>query len=143
MKYKTIMNRPLIKLTIEKFEYLRDWYILRRVEHDGIEWNEVRQVPLYRNDPAHTYTVSYYCNSSRLEKTTDVEGVAYEWAAIAIAIRARKNQEFKRCGVKFVPTGAKLYSPRNSHIFPIVSFESVDYLADQIEKVLNAKTDSE
>lgn len=72
----------------------------------------------------------------------DVEGTADEWRAIAVAIRARKRESFKRAAVAGAGPGklVTLWSPRNAcgandHVE--LTAEEADALAAQIDQLLS------
>lgn len=109
-----------MKLTLSKSDAMDDWYVIERAEHDGRSWLE------NKGDYA-----SLMC-SSRFSDA-DVEGTAYEMRKIAEAIRARRDESFKRVGVSFKPDGVHFCSPRNSQRDGVVSIEEADDLAGIIE----------
>ena len=109
-----------MKIVMKKSEWLDDWYLIVKAEHDRREWME-------RAGP----------NSSRFmcsERISDacVEGNAEEMICIAEAIKARTLCHFERCAVAFWPDGVHFWSPRNSSEDGVVSIEEADELADQI-----------
>lgn len=109
-----------MKIVMKKSEWLDDWYLIVKAEHDGREWME-------RTGP----------NSSRFmcsERISDacVEGSEEEMLGIAQAIKLRERRSFGRCAVAFLSDGVHFWSPRNSSEDGVVSVEEADELADQI-----------
>ena len=109
-----------MKIVMKKSEWLDDWYLIVKAEHDGREWRE-------RTGP----------NSSRFmcsERISDacVEGDAEEMVCIAEGVKARERRSFGRCAVAFHPDGVHFWSPRNSGEDGVVTVEEADELADQI-----------
>lgn len=122
---------PPDALTMKKSEWLDDWYIIERAEHDGREWME-------RNGP----------NSSTLRcsarfSDADVEGSAYEMLALAEAIEQRSRNSFKRCAVRIEGERAYFCSPRNSQEDGEVSLAAADVLAAEIRATLQPASTSE
>lgn len=113
----------LMKLV--KSDCSSDWYCIERVEHDHKEWIESRT----SSDGSKYLTLM--CSARICD--ADVEGTLYEMEGLALAIKARRNQHYKRCCVEFVDNGFKLNSPRNSKEYAVVSIHEADYLASQIE----------
>jgi len=109
-----------MKIVMKKSEWLDDWYLIVKAEHDGRVWLE-------KTGP----------NSSRFmmsERISDacVEGDSEEMCWIANSIIARKGCNFCRCAVRFESDGVHFWSPRNSSFDGIVSIEEADELANQI-----------
>lgn len=118
-----------IRMLIVKSDWMEDWWILEREEHDGREWFE-------RVGPNATAL----CMSSRIGNA-DVEGSAREWKEIAAAIRARGGTSSKRCAAWCKPEGVYLSSPRNSIEPTLVDYASADLLAERIEQALSPAPD--
>ena len=109
-----------MKIVMKKSEWLDDWYLIVKAEHDGQEW--------------FMRTAS---NSLRLmcsERISDacVEGDEHEMLGIAQAIKLRERRSFGRCAVAFLSDGVHFWSPRNSMEDGVVTVEEADELADQI-----------
>jgi len=110
-----------MKLTIVKSEWIDDWYVIERAEHDGREWLE-------RTGPN---SASLQC-SSRISDA-DIEGTMGEMLAIAEAIHNRESISFKRCAVEMRSDGAAFCSPRNSQRDGVCSLDDADDLAGKIK----------
>lgn len=114
------MTTESIPLTLEKSEWLTDWYLIVRAEHEGKEWME--------NDDS-----SYQC-SERISDA-DVEGYSAEMKSIAAAIEKRASFKAKRCAVEVMGDGSvHFWSPRNSTRPGIVTLADADALAQTIRK---------
>lgn len=114
-----------MKLTMRKYDTIDDWYIIERAEHDGREWME------------ETGPNSFALRRSSRITEADVEGHSYEMKAIAKAIRARRYETFKRCGVDARTSPVRFWSPRNSgYTRGECSVEEADALAAMIEATL-------
>lgn len=118
------MSAESIRMVIVKSDWMEDWWVLEREEHDGREWFE-------RVGP----NASALRMSSRIGNA-DIEGTTREWKGIAAAIRARGSDHNKRCAVSCEPEGVYLSSPRNSIEPTLVDYVSADLLADRIEESL-------
>jgi hypothetical protein len=115
------------RLVLRNCDWMDDWYVIERAEHDGRSWME----------PMGDNCFAYQC-SSRISDA-DVEGSGAEMLAIATAIESRGNERFKRCAVSFESDGVHFCSPRNSQRDGVVSAEDADDLARQIRAALGAK----
>ena len=109
-----------MKIVMKKSEWLDDWYLIVKAEHDGREWTE--RVSEY---------VSRYMCSERISDAC-VEGSEEEMLGIAQAIKLRERRSFGRCAVAFLSDGVHFWSPRNSMGDGVVSIEEADELAAQI-----------
>lgn len=121
------MTTPLaIRLTIEPFPNMDDFFALRREQHDAREWEEKSRYG------------SRYCRSDRLVPQSDVEGAGYEWQTIAFHIRNKQECSFKRVAVVPQETGWLIWSPRQSGVMEPVLIDdaSAQHLAGNIERVL-------
>lgn len=112
-----------MELTICKSVDLEDWYIIERSEHDGREWME-------STDYGSTFRTSARFSDA------DVEGSAEHMRGIAIAIRARGIEHYKRCEVDARSEPVTFCSPRNSTVDGECSLAEADLLADKIETML-------
>lgn len=111
-----------MRLTVKKSEFLTDWYVIERLEHDGREWME---------------TTGPGCMSLRLSSRfsdADVEGPSYEILAIARAIEQRSEAIFKRCSVDATSDPVKFSSPRNSRKDGECSLAEADELVITIRR---------
>lgn len=113
-----------MKLTLRKSEWLDDWYLIERAEHDGRTWLE-------KTGPSSS---SVRC-SSRFSDA-DVEGDSGEMMAIAKAIECRGRAGFKRCAVDATGDPVLFRSPRNSERDGECSPAEADELAAEIRRVL-------
>lgn len=111
-----------MRLILSPSEDLDNWWLIVRAEHDGRDWVEER-------DRGRSF---YYMRSDRPSPEADVEGTAGEMVAIAFAIRKRRDESFKRVGVKFCKDGVHIYSPKNSQHDAIITLEEADALANDI-----------
>ena len=91
-----------MKLVIKKSEWMEDWYLIERAEHDGRSWIE-------QTGP----NVAALRCSSRIGDA-DVEGTREEMLAIAAGIERREDVVFRRCAVMFSAGGVRFLSPRNT-----------------------------
>jgi hypothetical protein len=114
-----------MELTIRKSEWMSDWYIIERAEHDGREWLE----------DMGDNVLAYRC-SSRMSDA-DVEGPAAEMLAIAGAIEERSKARFKRCAVRVEGDRVFFHSPRNSREDGECSLEEADRLAAKIRAAIS------
>lgn len=119
-----------MKLAVRKSEYLPDWYIIERAEHDGREWLEP------------THYGSAFMTSARFSDA-DVEGTGAELLELAQAIEKREACYHKRCAVRFVGEKAEFWSPRNSQRHGEVSIEDADDLARQIKSSVSEERSHE
>lgn len=78
-----------MRLTIVKSEWMEDWYLIERAEHNGREWIEVTS--------PHS---SAFRRPARISDA-DVEGTASQMIDIGKAIEDRHNHSHKRCAVEF------------------------------------------
>lgn len=111
-------------LTMRKSEWLDDWYVIEKTEHEGVQ-------RIVSDGPG----VSHLFCSSRISDA-DVEGRASEMLALADAIERREIETFKRCAVDARTDRVQLWSPRNSQRPGIVSRADADALAAQIRRDL-------
>lgn len=109
-----------MKIVMRKSEWLDDWYLIVKAEHDGRVWEE-----------GVAPSVLKFMKSERISDAC-VEGSEEEMLWIATPIIARKEYEFCRCAVRFEPDGVHFWSPRNSRVDGVVSIEEADELANQI-----------
>jgi len=109
-----------MKIMMKKSEWLDDWYLIVKAEHDGREWIEKTGS-----------NSSHFMCSERISDAC-VEGDMHEMLTIARAIRVRQRSIFGRCAVAFWSDGVHFWSPRNSSEDGVVSIEEADELADQI-----------
>lgn len=119
-----------MKIVLKKSDALKDWYLIVRAEHDGLQWLE-------RTGP----------NSMRLMLSerisdADIEGSADEMLALAEAIQNRKNIEFRRCAVEFVGYEVHLWSPRNSIKEGVVSIREADEFAEHVMQELGGSNET-
>lgn len=118
-----------MKMTLRKSNCIDDWYVIEKAEHDGKEWRE------------RTSGNSSSFRSTARISDAEVEGTSAEMLAIADAIMGETACSFKRCAVTCRDGYAYLWSPRNSQHPGKVSMEDGRDLAEQIYKVIGAKTD--
>lgn len=110
-----------MKIVMEKSEWLCDWYLIVKAEHDGRVWKE------------KTGPNSYRMMCSERISNADIEGSEKEMLQIAEGILNRSNvMGLRRCAVRFEPDGVHFWSPRNSRVDGVVSIEEADELAGQI-----------
>ncbi len=119
-----------MKLTIKKSDWLDDWYVIERAEHDGCEWFEV------------TGPNSSSFNLSSRFSDACVEGTLAEMESIAAAIRGRTHESFRRCAVDATSSPVAFWSPRNSQVNGEVKREEAEDLAGQIEDVVRRTRES-
>lgn len=119
-----------MKLTIRHCDWMGDWYVIERAEHDGREWTE------------QTGPNSYALRTSARFSDADVEGDASEMLAIADAIERRDGVHFKRCSVNVDHDRVFFSSPRNSTYDGECSLAEADDLAAEIRRVLGQQTAS-
>lgn len=109
-----------------KSEYLNDWYVIERAEHDGREWMEE--------------TSPYSASLMRSARISDacVEGYGREMLALADAIDAEGEYGAYRCAVKIGQGRAMLWSPRNSSESRagVISLDCAKRLAKNIREVV-------
>lgn len=110
-------------LVIRKSEWLDDWYLIERAEHDGREWMEKVEGGMALR------------KSSRISDA-DVEGSAAEMLAIADAIDKRTAFYAKRCAVNAEEDQVRFWSPRNSTRPGKSSRDAADALARLIRTVV-------
>lgn len=104
-------------LTLRKSDHMGDWYIIEWANHADSTWIENRG------------SFDAWMTSGRMGDA-DAEGYGGEMLHIATAIEARVDEEFRRVGLRFVPGGAHIYSPRNSSdCGPVLPFDVLDALA--------------
>jgi hypothetical protein len=102
-----------------------DWYTIERAHHEGRM--ELRPT---------SYGMAFW-SSARISDAC-VEGMGYEMLAIADAIDAGIDVEFRRCAVTFTPDGVLFESPRNSTRPARVSVTSAKALAAKIRAAVTA-----
>lgn len=108
-----------MKLTIRKSEWLDDWYVIERAEHDGRKWLE--PIEGVTNGRA-------FMHSGRISDA-DVEGTRAEMLDIARAIKERGYCYHKRCAIQVDGYRAWFWSPRNSQRRAEVPLHRADALA--------------
>lgn len=106
---------------MRKSDFLDDWYLIERTEHDKRQWME----------QIDTNAFALRC-SSRISDA-DIEGSASEMRAIAEAIEKREYVSFKRCAVDAREELVKFWSPRNSQEPGTTSYAEALVLAEQIK----------
>lgn len=111
-----------MKLICRKSEWMDDWYVIERAEHDGKEWLE------------QTGKNGFSFQTSSRFSDADVEGNAKEMLAIAKAIREKGRISFKRCSVKADAEPVLFCSPRNSQEDGECRYQEAVQLAEQIER---------
>lgn len=109
-----------MKITLQKSDWLEDWYTIERAEHENRQW----LAPLGENG-------SQLMHSGRISDAC-VEGSAEEMRAIAEAIKARGSASFKRCAVHVMGGVAYFCSPRNSTRDAEIPLADADEFADQV-----------
>lgn len=115
-----------MKLTLRKSDWLDDWYVIERKEHENKQWLK----------PTHGGFA--FQRSSRISDA-DVEGTAEEMLAIAQSIKAKGRKSFKRCSVCYVSDNeVQFCSPRNSQRDGICNYEEALELANAIEAMLSS-----
>ena len=111
-----------MRLTVRSCEWMGDWYVIERAEHDGRTWME----------PTPS-GASLQC-SARFSDA-DVEGPAAEMHLIADAIERRSSAYRKRCAVEVVGEEVRFFSPRNTvGEHGIVTLAEADALAALIRQ---------
>ena len=113
-----------MELTIVKSGYIDNWYVIERAEHDGREWT-VRKGPN-----------AYGLQCSSRFSDADVEGYGEEMVVVADAIDARSSASFKRCAVDVNGEQVRFWSPRNSRMDGVVSYEEAAQLSKKIREVV-------
>ena len=116
-----------MKIKLVKSEWLDDWYLIEKAEHENKEWIEKTGDNCY----------SLRC-SSRISDA-DVEGTSAEMLAIAGAIKKRGAVSFKRAAVNCMGDKVEFWSPRNSTTPGTVTLAEADELAKQIKAELGKK----
>lgn len=111
-----------IRLTLRKCEYIDDWWIIERAEHDGRAWMEQIESG-----------VMALRTSARFSENADVEGTTSEMLEIAEAIRTRGSFSAKRCSVDATTPEVHFSSPRNSMHDGVTTIEFADELVAVIE----------
>lgn len=111
------------KLILVKSEFLDNWYVIERAEHEGIE----------RADQVGPNSYTLFC-SSRISDA-DVEGHLDQMVALADAIESSGSVSFKRCAVRIENDRAFFWSPRNSRREGETSLACALELAKQIREV--------
>lgn len=114
-----------MKLIARKSEWLTDWYVIERAEHNGA-------VGLQPMDGGFALVCA-----SRFSDA-DVEGDASEMLGIADGIETRKGFRAKRCAVRIEGDRAYFCSPRNSSVDGECLLAEADDLAVQIRAALTA-----
>lgn len=114
-----------MRIKLNKFQYLEDWYTIIRQEHEGLEWTEEVAPNCFQ-----------YMTSERISDAC-VEGTGTEMLAIAHAIKDRKSASFHRCEVFFSGGVVHFSSPRNSQVDGITSVEEADEFADAVIEYFN------
>ena len=112
-----------MKIVIRKSEWLSDWYLIERAEHNNTEWFE-----------GDEFGSSLHC-SSRLVSNASIEGTLEEMQMIAEAIFNKSKEEFKRVAADATGDMVELWSPRNSTKPGIVTYQEALDLAEQINKL--------
>lgn len=115
-----------MKITLQKSDWLEDWYTIERAQHEHRQWLE----PMGPN-------CLQFMDSGRISDAC-VEGSAEEMRAIAEAIKARGSASFKRCAVRVNGGTAYFCSPRNSTRDAEVPLADADEFADQVLATLTA-----
>lgn len=107
-----------------------DWFVIEKGsdEHDHSEWLEDLIVDGVKIGAS-------YQHSGRFSDAC-VEGDAAEMLEIAEAIERRESFYAKRCAVRCDEEGVSFWSPRNSQVTGVVSFEAADALATEIKEKL-------
>ncbi len=113
-----------MKVVLRKSEWLDDWYIIERAQHEHRQ--HLEQVG--------SNAFALMC-SSRISDA-DVEGCASEMLAIADAIEERGYSSSKRCAVDARTDRVQLWSPRNSQHPGVITYAEADELAADIRRVL-------
>lgn len=108
-----------MKITLQKSDWLEDWYTIERAEHENCQW----LAPIGGNGLQLMY-------SGRISDAC-VEGTAEEMRAIAEAIKARGSASFNRCAVQVKGDVAYFCSPRNSTRDAEIPLADADEFADQ------------
>lgn len=109
-----------MKITLQKSDWLKDWYTIERAQHENRQW----LAPLGGNG-------FQFMDSGRISDAC-VEGTAEEMRAIAEAIKARGSASFKRCAVHVKGEIAYFCSPRNSTRDAEVPLADAEEFADQV-----------
>ena len=113
-----------MRLTIRKSDFMTDWYIIERAEHDGRVWLE--------KIDEHAMAVRM---SSRFSDA-DVEGTRDEMIELAKAIENRSDVSFRRCAVEMRGESVAFWSPRNSTHDGVVPYTDALELAALIREKL-------
>lgn len=120
-----------MKLAFRKSEWLDNWWLIERAEHEHRQWDEERPM-------AGGGVAIYYMDSSRV-CDADVEGYAEEMLEIAEAIERRSRASSKRCAVEVMGDGSvHFWSPRNSQEHGVATLAEADELAALIRATLAA-----
>lgn len=131
MSDETIHN---VELTCRKSDGMDDWYVIERKNHDGRVWME------------QVSDIGFSLRSSARLGNADIEGSAFEMQAIAQAIKAKDQANFRRCAVYVRDDGmVEMFSPRNSDGPSIVPYARAEALAEEILAALplEQKTENE
>lgn len=124
-----------MKVQLEKWDYMEDWYLINRAEHDGSEWDEHEDGSRCDNFRTCRYHTHQACHSRRLGNA-DIEGTAEHMRDIAYAIERNQSHTEKRVRAEFCHSDYLLSSPRNSREPTLISHEEALDLARQIRSLL-------
>jgi len=114
-----------MRIKLETSEWIDDWYLIVRAEHDGRFWWE-------ETGPNSERLMS----SERLSPEACIEGTANEMLSIADAIKSRGSAIFKRCAVRVKDDIAYFCSPKNSEHDSAIPLVEADAFAEQVFKEL-------
>ena len=109
-----------MKIVLVKDDPESDWYTIEKAVHEHRQW--------FEQTGKNSFS---FMDTARISNAC-VEGTAEEMIAIAVAIKERTDESFKRCAVLFASDGVHFWSPRNSTVDGLVSLEEADELANQI-----------
>lgn len=113
----------MIQLVLRKSEWLDDWYVIEKADHNGKVWLE----PL-----EHGFAFQHAARFS----DADVEGSREEMLDIAQAILDRGQASHKRCAVRVNGDDVFFRSPRNSQREGHVTYNIAERLAHDIRSIL-------
>ncbi|HYV99657.1 MAG TPA: hypothetical protein VE967_19515 [Gemmatimonadaceae bacterium] len=113
-----------MRLTIRKSDWIDDWWLIERAEHDGRQWME-KVGP----NAMGCGSCNFPLRTSSRFSDADVEGYGSEMLSLAAAITERSSFRAKRCAVAVKGQTAEFWSPRNSQEHGVVTIEEADELA--------------
>jgi hypothetical protein len=124
-----------MKIILKKSDWLTDWYVIERAEHDGRQWLE--------ETGPHS---SRFMLSSRIVPSYCVEGPSGEMIELARCILNKEDCSFNRCAVAFKRNKVQIWSPRNYSGSPkgvVTLKEATDFANSVLEILVPKKVEEE